>query len=445
MNDQEMKQKLALYLEATERLAAQSSSGQHVDVEEQKKIFQSVITDMGVSVQDREELEKVGKQFCLLGKESYQAANYEQSIHFCSKSLEILPFEVEVLELLMDSHLQLSQVSEAKNVARSILKIKPSHKAALRITYTLPTSSSKSEKYVWSVLAVIFVFILGLLMLTLHTLKPSSNQEKPQEEAIIIPDIKTEKNLPKKKNLTTPDLTLQTDNIPIAVFGMVDGITLENRDTELAKYNGSFSYHLRLVLTNVGKNEIGEIEGELTLFDDQDSVIEQNLFEAKRKFKPVLRPGESYGIEKLIFKKLESIPNITKAHFEIKKMKQNPAPKSISKEPVELEWQNPQPKQFSIKVERRISEKKLGTDSIISKVYARSEYEITNTGTGVIKLLQLQDDFYDEKNNHLGKGIGYATLRSYPYIAPNETRVISIASDIPKRATSVRTSVVSIK
>ena len=87
----------------------------------------------------------------------------------------------------------------------------------------------------------------------------------------------------------------------------------------------------------------------------------------------------------------------------------------------------------------------MGTESILSKVYARSEYEITNTGTGVIKLLQLQDDYYDENNNHLGKGHGYVTLTSYPHIAPNETRVISIGSELSKIATTVRTSVVEVR
>ena len=95
MNDQEIKQKISLYLEATEKLNMQSKQNQVVGVAEKKKIFQSVISDMGVSEKERLELEKVGKQFYALAKESYAASNYSQSAHFCSKSLEILPFEIE--------------------------------------------------------------------------------------------------------------------------------------------------------------------------------------------------------------------------------------------------------------------------------------------------------------------------------------------------------------
>ena len=439
MNDQEIKKKLALYLEATEKLHVQSGTDNAINVDEQKKLFYSVITDMGVSPKEYEELEKIGQQFFTLAKESYQASNYKQSVHFCTKALEIMPFEVEILEVLMDSHLQLSQSQEAQIVSKSILRLQPSHKEALRITHQLPTSSSSANGRVWTYIVGVFLLMTAMFIFVNSISSEKEKAPAPVENPVVnikkkpIETQKPKSEVPAVEKVQveakTPDFIVQTDSIPVSVFGIIEGVTLENRESEFSKYPDSFSFDLRFALKNVGKNEIGEIEGKLILFDDKGSIVEDKIFDVKDDFEPMLRPGETYGIENLIYKKMETVPNITKAHFELRKIKQNQAPKKISKESVELKWEKTKPEQFSIKVERRVSEKKLGTESIISKVYAWNEYEVTNMGTGVIRLLKLQDDFYDEKGNHLGKGQGYVTLRSYPYIAPNETRVITIGSN----------------
>lgn len=445
MNDQEMKQKLALYLEATEKLNVQSSSDNAIDVDEQKKLFHSVISDMGVSAKEYEELEKVGQQFFTLAKEAHQAGNHKQSVHFCEKSLEIMPFEIEILELLMNAHLQLSRPKDAQNVAKSILRMQPSNKEALRIAHQL--SANTSENTIWIILTGVFLLLIGLCLVVLNI-----NSEK--DEVVDPPVATPEKTIESQKSSTeevrntqsnTPDMVVTTDNLPVEIFGIPEAITFENRNSELSKYQDSFSFHLRLALKNMGKNEIGKMEAKLILFDDKGGVVEDEMFEAKGDYTPVIRPGETFGLEKLIYKKMEILPNITKAHLVLHTIKQTPAPKKISKDPVELGWKSPKPDQFSLKVERRLSDDSLGSESIISEFYARNIYEVTNTGTGVIELLQLQDDFYDEKGNHIGSGQGYVTIRSYPYIAPNETRVISIGSDLPQIATSVQVTVVEIK
>ena len=123
-----------------------------------------------------------------------------------------------------------------------------------------------------------------------------------------------------------------------------------------------------------------------------------------------------------------------------------PAPSSISRENVSLEWEGGKPEQFSIEVKRRKSLDNYGVHNDLMNSWRSSNvYEVTNRGEGVIRKLKIKEELLDETGAVLASNANLVTFSSEAYMAPDETRLELFFANPMKKASSIRLSVIEIE
>ena len=77
MDDKDVEDRLAIYLEVFERI---KEEGHQKDLESKKRLFQQVISEMGMSSEEQEELEKMDDNFLDIAQDFYFKSNLRVTV-----------------------------------------------------------------------------------------------------------------------------------------------------------------------------------------------------------------------------------------------------------------------------------------------------------------------------------------------------------------------------
>ena len=119
-----------------------------------------------------------------------------------------------------------------------------------------------------------------------------------------------------------------------------------------------------------------------------------------------------------------------------------PTAVNISKEDVDLQWENTKPTQFKLSVQKR--SKTFSYNALMKQWTVQSTYEVTNRGEGIIKSLKLRQDILDAQGKVIDTDEHLVTYSSEPYIAPQETRLEYFIDLLKLKPQRTRLTVVEI-
>lgn len=466
MDDKDVQKRIALFLEASDKMKKDRAldSEEHAkNVESKKKLFQQVVSELGLSLEEQKELEEIGINFLNIAQDFYFKSDLEQAIAFAEKSAQLLPYDVRPLELLLTIHLKgqdNASQENAKKYAAEILKLQPSHQNALVVLHKKKQVPTQTQSQGSSPLPTIVITMVALMLIGGITLGAlvffvlSSEEPAPviEEPAVVDADpIKNPLDFAKeaeKEVLATIQNTVDSQ-LPVDFVNSLAGVEFADRGSEFNFYNTSFSYQLKMVLKNQGTEELGEITALIELIDANDNVVVKKSATLYDDYEPVIRPGETASMDHLIYEEIidpSKYRHPQKVRIQFGKMKHTPAPKSISKEDVKIVWEGGKPEQFALKIQRRKSAENYGSyNSLMNNYHTKNIYEITNTGAGVIKKLKLREERLGEDGSVLDADEGLVTYSSEAYIAPNETRTDIFFGDSNKKIAGLRVTVVEIE
>lgn len=457
MDDKDVQKRLAVYLEVSERIKEEGhldSEEHQKDLETKKRLFQQVISEMGMSSEEQEELEKMGNNFLDIAQDFYSKDDLEQSGVFAEKAAQLLPYDLGPLELLLRVYVGFpdeESQNKAKEIASDILKLDSSHKTALVIKHQ---EREKSSANIWVFLMIGFLVVTSLLGVATYFVLASddstelSTSTKSIDLVPFSPEVKiAEENVVSKVNTTITGEA--EDRLPIAFVDSLEGIQFEDRGSEFNFYDGSYSYKLKVILKNQGTDELGEIVAVIELVDGSGGSVTQKKMTLHEEYEPVIRPQETVSLDHLIYEEIIDAKNYKhpeKVRVKFTKMKHTPAPKLISKEKVEIIWAGGKPEQFTLDIERRQHADNYGSENSFMKTYrTKNIYEVTNTGSGVIRSLKLQEEILDSKGNILFISDSLLTYSSTAYIGAGETRTSIFFGKIKEKASKIRVTVLEIE
>ena len=459
MDDKDVQKRIALYLEASEKMKKDRAldAEEHAkNVESKKKLFEQVVSEMGLSAEEQKELQEIGINFLNIAQDFFFTADLEQSKAFAEKAAQLLPYDIRPLELLLTIAIR-DQTTEgqerAKVYAAEILKLEPNHKSALVILHKkkqLPAQNpagAVASVAMVSIVALLLIFgaAAGGMVFFMTADEPVSPMS---EQPVVVAEPAVVTEIPKVDAVVTPDTTVDSQ-LPVEFVNSLKGVAFADRGTEFRFYNTSYSYQLKMVLQNQGDQEIGEITALIELLDENGKSIAQKSATLHDDYEPVIRPGETASMDHLIYNEIidpSKYRHPKKVRIQFGKMKHTPAPKSISKENVKIVWAGGKPEQFELKIERRKSADNYGSyNSIMKNYHSKNIYEVTNMGTGVIKSLKLREERLGEDGSVLDSDESLVTYSSEAYIAPNETRTDIFFGEAKKKITGLRLTVVEIE
>ena len=239
------------------------------------------------------------------------------------------------------------------------------------------------------------------------------------------------------------------DQLPSEFVDSLDGMKLEDRGSEFNFYDGSYSYALKVIMNNHSTDEIGEIVAVIELVDGYGGSVTQKKMTLHEEYEPVIRPQETELLNYLIYEEIIDAKNYKhpeKVRVKFTKIEHTPAPKLISKEKVEIIWAGGKPEQFTLDIERRQHVDNYGSENSFMKTYrTKNIYEVTNTGSGVIRSLKLQEEILDSKGNILDISDSLLTYSSTAYIGAGETRTSIFLGEIKEKASKIRVTVLEIE
>lgn len=461
MDDKDVQKRIALYLEASEKMKKDRSldAEKHAKtVEAKKKLFDQVVSEMGLSDDEQQELETIGNNFLNIAQDFYFKGDAEQSITFAKKSVQLLPYDIRPLELLLTIHLKKqnhTSQEKAKEYAAEILKLEPTHKNALVILHKKNQVSVQNQNNAALpviLVAMVAVFLVAGVAAGMFVFIAAEDQAPVPDEISISPAvISVAEPVVATAGVTEPKIvTTPVDSqLPVEFVNSLEGLEFEDRGSEFSFYNTSYSYQLKMVLKNQGTEELGEITAVIELLDEHDNRVTRKSTTLHDDYEPVIRPGETASIDHLIYEEIidpSEYRHPKKVKIQFGKMGHTPAPKSISKENVKIVWDGGKPEQFDLKIQRRKSSENYGSyNSLMENYHTKNIYEITNAGTGVIKTLKLREERLGEGGEVLDSDESLVTYSSEAYIGPNETRTDIFFGESKKKIVGIRVSVVEIE
>jgi len=453
MNDKEKQRLINDYLSSAERIQQQNiRKEQHQkNLEKDKKIFEQVVEDMGLSPEAQMEIKQFAEDSLNTAQDHYFKNELKESIKLAEKSRRLMPYDLRPMELLLRICLSEGPYfapQKAEKYAKKILQINPSHKEALQYIRGASNKEKPSKSYfsqVFFSFAVAILVILSFLCGVVYFL--GSEPVEPISAPIQTPQ-KASQEVPKKSApaVTQPDFGTVLPHPPIEFLNNnVEGLEVQDRGSKYSAYKDAFGYKLMGVITNNSNKEIKGIVASLELLDGKGNSITKKKFDLRQDYRPDLRTGESYGFDELIFQKgyPDNHKHPQKIRVTFESIQSNPAAKKISKKETILNWEGEKPEQFNFRVMERSNPITKSTFSEDWRVH--KTYEITNLSEGVTKHLKLKLEALDETGAVVGKNEAYLISTAVPPMQPNETRLALLLFKSLKKPTKLRLTVIECR
>lgn len=391
----------------------------------QEDELKRIATDMGLTENDWQAIQKSFNESILRAKSYMQYKNYNDAILEIQQALPLNPYNLDAVFLLAtlhkkkwDSQHSKDDKQKALDYANKCLQINPTYQKALQLISEIKTRHLKSSprKHVNNTTLLLIVGIIVLVgMAVLFMLKKNAPQE----------DIK--QNIQKEvETVSTDAIVFDKFDVPV-VFKQnkkSKHLAIEIQNSNFNDYQNSYSYKLSTDIFAKGA-EISSLVLRVEIVKSNGEILLSELVTALYENEPMARNGDIISFQFLKYVKGKKLPKLSKVLFYIEEIQENTdIPESYeAAKKIEFEWKDSRPANYNVEISERFTDYTSGIEK--NKCFAKHIFEVKNTGNQPIELLKVEIVWYDKQNKEISRNFTYLNSASKVKIKRKQTHISS--------------------